>query len=78
MPPKHASSSMGRDATRRASLASKAGMAFSSNRLALGGQRTALVVVEAGPLAQLLMEDSDLLLKIFDYEFGGFAASAAW
>jgi len=48
--------------------AGKAGEAFSSNRLALGGQTTALIVVEARPLAQLLLEDSDLLLKIFDYE----------
>jgi len=32
------------------------------------GQTTTLLVVEARPLAQLLVEDSDLLLKIFDYK----------
>jgi hypothetical protein len=40
----------------------------SVDRLAFGGQTTALVVIEARPLAQLLLEDSNLLLKIFDYE----------
>src|SRR5882724_9979877 len=48
--------------------AGKAGEVFSSNRLAFGGQTTALIVVKARPLAQLLLEDSDLLLKIFDYK----------
>src|SRR5258707_11419052 len=38
------------------------------NWLALGGQSTALIVVEARPFAQLLLEDSDLLLEVFDYE----------
>jgi hypothetical protein len=38
------------------------------NGLGLGSQSTALIVVEARPLAQLLLEDSDLLLKVFDYE----------
>src|SRR4051812_32690493 len=50
----------------RGNDAGKASEAFSSNRLALGGQTTALSVIEAWPLAQLLLEDSDLLLKIFD------------
>jgi len=48
--------------------ASKAGEAFSSNRLAFGGQTTALVRIEARSLGQLLLKDADLLLKIFDYE----------
>jgi hypothetical protein len=39
-----------------------------SNGLAPGGQSTTLIVVEARPLAQLLLEASDLLLEVFDYE----------
>ena len=35
----------------------KAGEAFSSNRLALGGQTTALVLIEARSLGQLLFKD---------------------
>ena len=34
--------------------------------LGLGGQSSALVVVEPGLLAQLLPEDQDLLLEVFD------------
>ena len=49
-------------------MLAKRARSFSSNRLALGGQTTAWLVVEARPFAQLLLEDSDLLLKIFDYE----------
>jgi len=56
---------------RRVSGCNDAGKArenLSPNGPALGSQSTALIVVEARPLAQLLLEDSDLLLKIFDYE----------
>jgi hypothetical protein len=39
---------------------------FEADLLGLGRQPSALSIVEPGLLAQLLLEDLDLLLKIFD------------
>ena len=39
---------------------------FQADLVGLGGQPSTLAFVEAGPLAQLFLEDSDLFLEVFD------------
>ena len=48
--------------------AGKARQAFSTDRPALRGQSATLIVVETGPPAQLLPENADLLLEVFNNE----------